>query len=159
MLASGRAVGVLIVVVTVFLGFCGFVDALVQPRRAFKASGHSKALWVAIEFVGMCTCLGAITWAWYSFGVRRQVVRAGGANRPGDALKGRGGGGSPGAPGAPGGGSPFGPPTRTPCGSCSGGSTVCSPCSGTGRVGTEMHAACGGSGRYRCAMCNGTGYR
>ena len=71
-------------VVSFFLGFCGFVDALKQPGRAFDVAGKSKRLWVLITFLGMVSVIGgAVTWAVYSYGgTRKAVVRGGGYNRP-----------------------------------------------------------------------------
>jgi Protein of unknown function (DUF2510) len=67
-----------------FLGFCGFADCFVQPRRAWQNAGRSKPAWLLITFVGMITLVaGWITWALYSYGgTRRAVVRGGGYRRP-----------------------------------------------------------------------------
>jgi hypothetical protein len=69
--------------ISCFLGFCGFVDCFFQPRQAWKNARRSKALWLLITFVGMVTVVaGWLTWAVYSFGPRRAVVRSGGYRRP-----------------------------------------------------------------------------
>ena len=66
-------------VVSGFLGFCGFVDAWHQPRRAWKNAGRSKLLWVLITMLGMLSVVaGSVTWALYSYGgTRRAIVGAG----------------------------------------------------------------------------------
>ena len=71
-------------VISTFFGFCGFVDTLAQPRRAFRNAGHSKLVWTLIGFVGMVSVVGgAPTFAIYTWGgIRRQVVRSGGFDRP-----------------------------------------------------------------------------
>jgi hypothetical protein len=81
-------------IISFFLGFCGFVDALFQPSRAWANAGRSKGLWILITFLGMITVFpGWVTWAVYSYGgTRRAVVRNGGYMRPSQHL--RTGGGS-----------------------------------------------------------------
>jgi hypothetical protein len=70
--------------ISLFLGFCGFVDAARQPSRAWTNAGRTKVLWVLITFAGMISVVGGwLTWALYSYGgTRRAVVRKGGYNRP-----------------------------------------------------------------------------
>jgi hypothetical protein len=69
--------------ISLFLGFCGFVDSLVQPRWAYTNAHKSKFFWVLVNMVGMLSIVGgAVTWFVYSYlGTRRAVVRKGGYNR------------------------------------------------------------------------------
>ena len=56
-----------------------YFDVLLQPKVAFRAAGHSKRLWLAIEIVGfLLSYTGMITWPVYSIWIRLSVVRAGG---------------------------------------------------------------------------------
>jgi hypothetical protein len=126
-----------------FLGFCGFVDALHQPSAAWHRAGKSKVLWVLITFVGMITVLpGWITWAVYSYGgTRKAVVRNGGFNRPAPPkTQGHG------------------------CGSCTDGAEPCPTCTSFGSTaldrwgcqtcnsqGVVLHRGCGGRFRPRSA--------
>ena len=151
--------------VSIFLGFCGLADAIKQPTQAFRASGHSKPLWVLIELVGMLSIVGgAVTFLVYSYGgVRRDVVKAGGYNRPSsysttvremtrsvDAERQAQQIWSGNAP--------------QPCSSCNGrGTHPCYGCvNGYNRDGQNAlvaHAACGSTGHTPCQMCLGTGRR
>jgi hypothetical protein len=71
-------------VISTFLGFCGFVDCLAQPSGAYRTAGKSKAVWALVTFVGMISLVGGVaTWLLYSYGgTRRALVRNGGYNRP-----------------------------------------------------------------------------
>jgi hypothetical protein len=53
------------------------------------------------------------------------------------------------------------PPPKQRCGVCQGGTNPCYGCSNGYVHGsqTERHITCGGTGRVKCAMCDGTGYR
>lgn len=75
---------ILFILVSTFLGFCGFVDAAKQPGPAYQVAGKSKGLWVLVTFLGMISLVGGVvTWGLYSYGgTRKAVVRAGGYNRP-----------------------------------------------------------------------------
>ncbi len=156
--------GFVFMLVSTFLGFCGFVDAWKQPKQAFRTSGHSKALWVFIGAVGMFSLVGGIvTWAIYSYGgVRRDVVKAGGYNRPSrearvremtrlvdaerQAQEGWSNAGS----------------AQLSC-NCGDGKVPCYGCQGgwvrNGSGATVAHNDCSGKGWRTCQMCNGTGKR
>jgi hypothetical protein len=60
-----------------FFGLAGVIDVVLQPRRAFRAAGHSKLRWFLIEVVGVLL-VGVFTWALYAIWIRPRVVRAGG---------------------------------------------------------------------------------
>ena len=67
------------IIVSWFLGLCGVIDVLRQPKRGFGSAGHSKRLWLAVEVVGtLLSYTGIFTWAAYSIWVRPSVVKAGG---------------------------------------------------------------------------------
>ena len=66
---------------SLFMGLCGIVSVLRQPRRAFRAAGHSKGLWLLIEMVGTLFLGGVLTWAIYSIAIRPDLVREGGRPR------------------------------------------------------------------------------
>jgi hypothetical protein len=74
-------------VFTVFLGFCGTLDVLRQPGKAFRASGHRKLIWIAIEILGFIPFVALVTLPLYGVWPRRAVVRSGGYRRP--RLRGR----------------------------------------------------------------------
>jgi hypothetical protein len=66
------------IIVSWFPGLCAIFDVLLQPKVAFRAAGHSKRLWLAIEIVGfLLSYTGMITWLVYSIWIRTSVVRAG----------------------------------------------------------------------------------
>lgn len=166
------------VYVSLVLGLAGSFDVLSQPRKAFRASGHSKLRWFLIESIGCLFLLGAATWAVYSFAVRPTVVAAGGRTRkklrafyavlnrldsshgPTDWR--------PSVPMRPTRATSREaeyPPVQTKqkC-SCNNGKVTHYPCQGLGYFNlsdgrTETCHGCGGSGGLMCAMCSGTGYR
>jgi hypothetical protein len=75
------------IIVSWFPGLCAIFDVLLQPKVAFRAAGHSKRLWLAIEIVGfLLSYTGMITWLVYSIWIRTSVVRAGGRPRKRGAL-------------------------------------------------------------------------
>jgi hypothetical protein len=80
------------VIISAFMGFCGFVDSARQPRRAWRNAGKSKSLWVLINLIGMLSIYGgAMTFLAYTYGgTRKAVVNSGGVNRPGDEIRGPG---------------------------------------------------------------------
>jgi hypothetical protein len=151
-----------------FFGLSGIVDVLLQPRRAFKATGRSKLRWLAYEVVGM-PLTGIFTWGYYAMRVRPQLLSAGG-RPPRQFLKAL-------ASSSQAGGSAT-PKARSTdfsmtCMQCSGhGSVVCTSCGGSGKLGagsgprtafsaaqqhTRNCGACGGRGRRECEGCRGAG--
>ena len=59
------------IIVSWFPGLCAIFDVLLQPKVAFRAAGHSKRLWLAIEIVGfLLSYTGMITWLVYSIWIR-----------------------------------------------------------------------------------------
>jgi hypothetical protein len=61
-----------------FLGLAGTIDVVLQPRRAFSDSGHSKLKWLGIELGGGILFLGPFTWAYYVVKIRRELLHHGG---------------------------------------------------------------------------------
>jgi hypothetical protein len=129
-----------------------------EPEK-FTNLGTSKRRWFLIELTALIPYVGFIAVLFYVFKVRvhfpprpsRPRQQSPAPGRPVDSGHGR-----PGAPSAP---TPWTPPQKQKCG-CGNGTVPCG-CSGGYVYGTrtERHYACGGTGRLRCQMCNGTGYR
>lgn len=159
-----------------FFGVAGVIDVLMQPRRAFRAAGHSKLRWLLIEVVGVVV-VGIFTWAFYAIKIRPSVVRAGG--RPPRkwlrSFAGNVGSSSTTSTASrrteppPGSGS-FQPKSlkRIPCSPCGGvGRTTCHLCGNTGQIRNPHNQspalmncnACGGPpGGVTCLTCRGKGY-
>src|ERR1700680_2352957 len=75
------------IIVSWLFGLAAIFDVLLQPRRAFRSSGHSKLVWLVVEVLGfLLSYTGLITWAIYSIWIRPSVVRAGGRRRIKGAL-------------------------------------------------------------------------
>src|SRR4030081_1330680 len=75
------------IIVSWLFGLAAIFDVLLQPGRAFRASGHSKLVWLVVAVLGfLLSYTGLITWAIYSFWIRPSVVRAGGRRRIKGAL-------------------------------------------------------------------------
>lgn len=169
------------IIVSWILGLCGVFDVLFQPKTAFRAAGHSKRLWLAVEVLGtLLSYTGVLTWLAYSIWIRPGVVRAGGHRRTvfggiirAFAAAAKSSAGSSQGPNrtAPVTSGAFGSKPAESCGSCGGrGQQSCFACQGRGRITIAAYAAhagtsdgwctpCGGSGKTRCGSCNGSGKR
>jgi hypothetical protein len=135
---------------------------LFSHSSKFSSLGRSKWRWFFIELAAFVPYFGFIAVLFYLFKVRVHFPPR--ARQPGRARPARSYGtvGSPGhSPASSSSSPPWTPPPKQPCGVCQGGTNPCYGCS-NGYVNgtrTERHMTCGGTGRVRCAMCNGTGYR
>jgi uncharacterized protein len=54
----------------------GAVDATLRPSAQWKAAGHSRTRWVALQGIGAPFGVGVVASLLYFFGVRRQVAAA-----------------------------------------------------------------------------------
>lgn len=54
----------------------GAVDATLRPSAAWRAAGHSRTRWVALQGIGAPFGIGLVASALYFFGVRRDVLAA-----------------------------------------------------------------------------------
>jgi hypothetical protein len=172
------------IIVSWFLGLCGTINVLFQPKAAFRSAGHSKRVWLAVEVLGtLLSYTGIITWLLYSIWIRPSVVRAGG--RRGNLLTAIFGAMSSSAAqstssarssrasnwAAPTTNNTAGSKPVERCGSCSGsGKQPCFACQGRGRITMPAYAShagtddgwcapCTGSGRTTCGSCGGSGKR
>jgi hypothetical protein len=136
-------------------------SVLFSESAKFSNLGTSKGRWFLIELLAFIPYVGIIAVLFYIFKVRvRFPPRPKQPRQPyqppsGPAGGSTGGGWNRGAPApAP---KRWEPPQKQKCG-CGNGTVPCG--CGNGYVTqTERHHACGGTGRLRCQMCNGTGYR
>jgi hypothetical protein len=137
-------------------------SVLFSSPSKFSNLGRSKGRWFFIELAAFIPYFGFIAVLFYLFKVRvhfpprvRQPARA----RPARSYS------TVGSPGRSSASSPssssWTPPPKQRCGVCQGGTNPCYGCSNGYVSGTqtERHMTCGGTGRVKCAMCNGTGYR
>lgn len=164
-----------------FFGLAAIWDVLLQPRRAFRAAGHSKARWLVIESVG-AVVTGVFTWAYYAIRIRPAVVRAGGrpartglkaffgalAELAEESSRAVGSSGPPRKPASH--AYPWDVP-RHHCSRCAGhGRRSCDNCHGQrGALGTNPNdvggpliwfscRACNGAGDHECDVCDGRGW-
>ena len=128
----------------------------------FSSLGKSKWRWFFIELLAFTPYIGFIAVLFYVFKVRVHFPpRPKQPGRPRPAPSGYphgfAGPGPARQPSTP----SWNPPAKQPCGVCQGGFNNCHGCSNGYVYGTrtERHGTCGGTGRVKCAMCNGTGYR
>jgi hypothetical protein len=138
-------------------------SVLFSESAEFSNLGTSKRRWFLIELTAFIPYFGIIAVLFYVFKVRvhfpprpkqpRQPRQASGGGRGGGTGGGWGGTGAPSAP------SSWQPPKKQKC-TCGNGTVPCG-CSGGYVYGTqtERHHPCGGTGRLRCQMCNGSGFR
>jgi hypothetical protein len=139
-------------------------SVLSSDSGKFSDLGRSKGRWSLITVSAFVPYFGIIAVLFYLFKVRvhfpprlKQPSRprpSGGSNTNYPGNPGR-------SPNSPPSSPSWTPPPKTRCGVCNGGSNPCNGCSNGYVYGTrtELHAACGGTGRIKCTMCNGSGYR
>jgi hypothetical protein len=140
-------------------------SVLFSDSGKFSDLGRSKGRWSLIAVTAFVPYFGIIAVLFYLFKVRvhfpprpkqpsRPRPASGGANTGYPGNSGRGPSSPPSSPS-------WTPPQKTRCGVCNGGFNPCNGCSNGYVYGTrtELHAPCSGSGRVKCAMCNGSGYR
>jgi len=78
----GLAVGFVLVLFTVIMGFCGLVAALGQPRMAYRAVGHHKMVWILVELAGLIPFISILTLPLFLNWPLRQIRRAGVYKKP-----------------------------------------------------------------------------
>jgi hypothetical protein len=136
-----------------------------DPDR-FSAIGTSKRRWFLIELTAFIPYVGFIAVLIYVFKVRVNLPpppprppRHSWESPPpsGFGAPNAGGNTGRGPMGPP--GNTWEPPQKQRCGVCNGGTNPCYGCSNGYVNRTEFHGACGGTGRVKCVMCNGTGFR
>ena len=137
-------------------------SVLFSDPGKFSALGRSKWRWFFIELTAFTPYFGIIAVLFYIFKVRvhfppRPERPSHPRPAPSRSTTGGTGGGPVGSPSSSG----WAPPQKTKCGVCNGGTNACYGCSSGYVYGTrtERHVTCGGTGRMRCEMCKGTGYR
>jgi len=152
-----------------FIGLLAMLSAWLTRPSHFKSIGRSKLAWMGITALGLIPIVGfipALIYFWRVYlhlpakhpegqtrsrpkPVPRAPSRTAGSRNPT--------GGNP-RPRQP---PPQQPPKRQKCTSCNGGTVTCTSCDSGYVYGSrsERHSACGGTGKLKCQMCNGTGYR
>jgi hypothetical protein len=128
----------------------------------FSNLGTSKRRWFFIELTAFIPYVGFIAALFYLFKVRAHFPpRPKRPSRPRPAPSNYTAGNAGRNPIGSSGFSHPAPAQKQRCGVCNGGTNPCYGCSNGYVHGTqtERHGTCGGTGRVKCAMCGGSGYR
>jgi hypothetical protein len=135
-------------------------SVLFSESAKFSNLGRSKWRWFLIELAAFTPYFGFIAVLFYVFKVRVHFPPR--PERPRQPLPApsRHTAGSTGRASVPPASPSWAPAPKTKC-TCQGGTTPCYGCSNGYVHGTrtERHYPCNGTGRLRCQMCGGTGYR
>jgi hypothetical protein len=138
-------------------------SVLISNPDKFSNLGTSKGRWFLIALTAFIPYVGFVAALLYlvkvrvHFPPRQRQPHPAHATSATSTFGGSGSaGGHPAAPASP----TWQQVTKQKC-TCQNGTVACTSCSGGYVYGarTERHIACGGTGRLKCQMCNGTGYR
>jgi hypothetical protein len=134
-------------------------SVLLSDPAKFSDLGRSKGRWFLIELTAFIPYFGFIAVLFYVFKVRVHFPPR--PEQPSRSAPSGGTAYSTGSGRVPPTSPSWEPPPKQKCTTCKGGTTPCYGCSNGYVHGTqtERHYPCNGTGRLKCQMCNGSGYR